>query len=367
MPRRNSDQHFLLSAAARMLSLAALLSMKEADAEVMFAMIRWSDTQGRPVCPHCTGPTCYDCRRPGGPPRWRCKACHKDFTLTSGTLFAFHKLPLRIYLTAVLIMLDEVKGKSGLALSRDLGVQYKTAFVLAHKIREAMASQMKDAVIGGAGRTVEVDGCYVGGHVRLENRLDERKDRRLAEHRTGKRRVVVAARERGGRTLTGVFASEAASTGFIKAHVDPATTLQADEAPDWDGLHARFETRRINHQNAYSLDGASTNQAESVFSRFRRGEIGHHHHQSGAYLGQYAREAAFREDHRRDSNGRQLRIVVGLVTRKRPSVDFCGYWQLAPEPHSHSRTRHCDEEPAPSFSSVSLCRRRTLLTSFPVR
>ena len=63
----------------------------------------------------------------------------------SGTLFAFHKLPLRTYLAAIAIFCNEVKGKSALALSRDLDVQYKTAFVLAHKIREAMASEMKGA------------------------------------------------------------------------------------------------------------------------------------------------------------------------------------------------------------------------------
>jgi hypothetical protein len=68
----------------------------------------------------------YDCRRPSGAPRWRCKACRADFSLTSGTLFAFRKLPIRVYLAAIVIFVNEVKGKS--ALSRDLDIQYKTAF-----------------------------------------------------------------------------------------------------------------------------------------------------------------------------------------------------------------------------------------------
>jgi transposase-like protein len=327
MRRRIKGQHFLLTAAARTLSVATVLRMTNGDAEVMFAAIRWPETDGKPVCPHCDCSVCYACHRPNRAARWRCKACRKDFSLTSGTLFAFHKLPLQVYLAAVAIVLNEVKGKSALALSRDLGVQYKTAFVLAHKIREAMASEMKGAVIGGVGRTVEVDGCYVGGHVRPENQKTDRKDRRLADSRTGKRRVVVAVRERGGRTLTAVFNSEAASVAFIKARVDRATTVHADEAADWNALHARFDTRRINHQDAYSLNGASTNEAESFFSRLRRAEMGHHHHLSGLYLDRYAREAAFREDHRRASNGEQVRAVVGLVTRNGPSVDFCGYWQ----------------------------------------
>ncbi len=77
-------------------------------------------------------------RRPNGAARWRCKACRKDFSITSGTLFASHKMPLRSYLMAIAFFANEVKGKSMLALSRDLGTQYKTAFVLTHKMREAM-------------------------------------------------------------------------------------------------------------------------------------------------------------------------------------------------------------------------------------
>ncbi len=76
----------------------------------------------------------------------------KDFTVTSGTLFAFHKLPLRMYLAAIAIFCNEVKGKSMLALSRDLGVQYKTAFVLAHKMREAMAAEIQGRLSAATGR-----------------------------------------------------------------------------------------------------------------------------------------------------------------------------------------------------------------------
>ena len=327
MPRRTKSQHFLLTAAARTLSLATVLRLSDTEAETVFAAIRWPETNGRPMCPACECDAVYDCRRPNGAPRWRCKRCRKDFSLTSGTLFAFHKLPLQIYLAAIVIFVNEVKGKSALALSRDLGVQYKTAFVLAHKVREAMGAEIKGAVIGGEGRTVEVDGCYIGGHVRPENRKEDRKDRRLSANQSGKRRVVVAIRERDGRTLTQVFENEAASVGFIKARVERGAVVHADESSAWNPLHATFETKRINHQDAYSLDGACTNDAESFFSRLRRAEIGHHHHLSGTYLARYAREAGFREDYRRESNGEQFRRVVTLVTKNGPSVDFCGYWQ----------------------------------------
>jgi transposase-like protein len=90
-------QHFLLSAAARTISLGKIFRMKDVEVEATFAAIRWVETAGRPVCPGCGCTICYDCRRPNGGARWRCKACRKDFSLTSGTLFAFHKLNLRDY------------------------------------------------------------------------------------------------------------------------------------------------------------------------------------------------------------------------------------------------------------------------------
>ena len=77
------------------------------------------------------------------------------------------------------------------------------------------------------------------------------------------------------------------------------------------------------------MDGACTNGAESFFSRMRRAEVGHHHHLAGTYLARYAQESAWREDHRRDANGTQVRQVVALALAARPSVDFCGYWQRA--------------------------------------
>jgi hypothetical protein len=99
-----------------------------------------------------------------------------EFSLTSGTLFANRKLPLRAYLLAIAIFCNEVKGKSMLALSRDLGVQYKTSFVLAHKMREAMASEVRQTAIGGDGKRAEIDGGYFGGYVKPANRRENRRD-----------------------------------------------------------------------------------------------------------------------------------------------------------------------------------------------
>src|ERR1700688_3873853 len=173
------SQHFLLSPEAKTLSLAQVFSMSDAEAEAMFCKVRWPDTQGKPVCPRCGGLDAYEARRPNGSLRFRCKACKADFTITSGTLFDSHKLPLRGYLAAIAIFCNEVKGKSALALSRDLNVSYKCAFVLLHKLREAMAEELKGRMIGGEGKVAEGDGGYFCGYIKPSNYRENRRDRRL--------------------------------------------------------------------------------------------------------------------------------------------------------------------------------------------
>jgi transposase-like protein len=320
-------QHFLLSSRAKSLSLAQVFRLSDAEAEAIFRQVRWDATSGAPVCPKCGGLDAYECRRPSGALRFRCKACKSDFTITSGTLFDNHKLPLRTYLAAIAVFCNEVKGKSMVAMSRDLGLSYKAAFVLCHKMREAMAEEMKGRMIGDDCDEASVDGAYFGGHIRPANLREKRIDRRLWKNQTGKRKVVVVIREHGGETLPGVFASEGAALSWIKSRVQKGTTLNADEAGSWNGLHDRFDVKRINHQEAYSFEGACTNWAESYFARLRRGEAGHSHHIAGPYLLRFAQEAAWREDNRRVSNGDQVRRVVGHAMRRGKSVDFSGYWQ----------------------------------------
>ena len=151
--------HFLQSKAARTLSLAQVFRMTEEEAEAAFRKIRWGATEGKPVCPECGGLEPYEYRRPTDLLRFRCKACGKNFSLTSSTLFASHKAPLRAYLAAIAVFMNErVKGKSALALSRDLGMSHKACWILLHKVREAMAEEFKGRKLGGAGKVAEVDG-----------------------------------------------------------------------------------------------------------------------------------------------------------------------------------------------------------------
>jgi len=317
-------QHFLISAAARTLSLASVARMSDEEARATFQRIRWADTNGEPYCPKCG---CLKAYALPTRPVWKCSACHYQFSVTAGTIFADRKRPIRDYLLAIAIFANGAKGHSALQLSRDLDCQYKTAFVLAHKLREAIASEARGLTIGGEGKVGEVDGAYFGGQARKENKAEERKDRRLAEEQTGKRQVVVVARERDGRTLPVVVAKEAHGVPFVRQHVKPGTVLHADEASSWDHLHAHFDMQRINHSVAYSLDCACTNQAESFFSRLRRAEIGIHHRISGQYLHRYASEMSWREDRRRMSNGRQYAEITALALNHPVSREWAGYWQ----------------------------------------
>ena len=97
---------------------------------------------------------------------------------------------------------------------------------------------------------------------------------------------------------------------FIRARVAKGIVLHADEAGSWDNLHERFEVKRINHQEAYSLDGACTNWAKEYFSRLRRAKVGIHHHIAGAYLPRWAQESSWREDNRCQSNGEQVNRIA---------------------------------------------------------
>jgi transposase-like protein len=295
--------------------------MTDDQAHARFVAIRFADNGGAAFCPRCecTAVYTYAARR-----IWKCKACNHQFSVTSGTIFASRKLPIRDYLAAITISVNAVKGISALQLGRDLDVQYKTALVMAHKLREAIGAVQDRGTLAGE---VEIDGAYVGGHGRQANVKADRQSQRADPKLAAKRQSVVIARERGGRTLPIVVAREGDAVPFIRQRVQPGAVIHADEAGGWDRLHAYYEMRRINHSIAFSKDGACTNQAESLFSRLRRAELGQHHHISGKYLSAYALEMAWREDNRRQANG-SLHGMVSTAALAHPvSRVWAGYWQ----------------------------------------
>jgi hypothetical protein len=258
--------------------------------------------------------------------QFKCRACHRQYSPTSGTILSNRKMSYVDLLAAICIFGNAVKGVSSLQLARDIGCHPKSAWVLAHKLRQALASEADGRTVSGE---VEVDGSYVGGSIRPANLKENRIDRRLAQHQTGKRRVVVAFRERAGRTVTLVVRNEAEGVALANRIAAENTTLIADEASHWDALSHRFQIQRINHSEAYSMDGISTNQVESYFARLRRMIRGQHHWVSPQHLHQYAREAAWKEDHRRLSNGTIANRVLGLALAHPVSDTWSGRWQRA--------------------------------------
>jgi hypothetical protein len=190
----------------------------------------------------------------------------------------------------MLLYSNSVKGVPALRLARELNVQYKTAFVLAHKMREAMLLRRDESPLDGE---VEMDGAYFNGHIRPANKKANRIDRRKAKYQRPHKRVVITLRSRGAkgcggrRTLTFVAKSkdQISVARLAKDYIAPGTTVYADEAPAYDVLSSRFVTRRINHQVEYRADdGTNTNTAEGYFSRLRRMQYGVAHHFSSMYL-----------------------------------------------------------------------------------
>jgi len=194
-----------------------------------------------------------------------------------------------------------------------------------HKLREALAAEIADKPLEGE---IEIDGAYFGGYVRPANFKADRVDRRRVENQNGKRRVVLALRERKGRTHTFVVNSEAEGVAIASSVAREGSVFYADEAAHWDALHSSLVAHRINHSEAYSYyNGVNTNQAESFFSRLRLMVSGQHHHVSAQYLHQYANHAGWLEDHRRNSNGVNAMALLGGALTHPTSNAWAGYWQ----------------------------------------
>ena len=328
------SQHFLLSAKARTLSVLKVARMADEEAFKVFKELRWG-AGDEVTCPCCGVIGKHAFRKDRR--QWRCLDCGHTFSVTAGTIFANHKLPLKTYLAAIAIYANAAKGLSALQLSRDLNVQYKTAFVLMHKMRESLMAHRDESALAGE---VHMDGAYVNGYIRPKNKKADRIDRRLAVNQRPDKRCVFVIRQKADaandamtgadKTLTFVIKQEnqADVSKLAGAFVRKGSVICADESNAYDPLHAKFETRRVNHSVEYRADDGTTNNlAESYFSRFRRMQYGQTHKFGNLYLTNYANEAAFREDSRRQSNGAIFLEVAKRCARTHASRDWCGYWQ----------------------------------------
>ena len=304
-----------------------LARVSEAKAYAWFKQARWYRTEGKPCCPDCGTLRCYEMSRA----RFKCsdRACKKVFTVTSGTAFAFRKLSFKKMLIALWFAANSVKGKAALQLSREIGVQFKTAWVLLMKLREVVAARRETMRIGS---DVEIDGKYIGGHVRKKNKAEDRVDRRLKENQNSDRLCALAIRGRGpgSPTFTQVIRNKDrdAAWAFVRDHVSREVTVYADEHSSYDELRLLNPLKRVNHSQAYATEeGDNTNTVESFFSRVERSYRGIHHRFSVRYLDWYVADLAWREDARLRSNNWQTNALLALALNQPTSRYLCGYWQ----------------------------------------
>ena len=143
----------------------------------------------------------------------------------------------------------------------------------------------------------------------------------------GKRKVVVVIRVRGCNSVPAACNTESQAAPFIRGRIAEGTVVHADEAASWDNLHERFEVKRINHQEAYSLDGACTDMAVEYFSATPLRDRDPPPHRGRVSPALCAGESSWREDNRRQSNGEQVNRIASFAMKRGKSVDFTGYWQ----------------------------------------
>ena len=309
--------------------------MSEDRAYQWFYRARWG--AGKPTCPFCGVLDAYSMVRNGKRMnRFRCrdKDCRREFTVTSQTIFSDHKLPFRKLLAVMALFVHDVKGKAALVICRQVGITYRSAWALLMKLREAVAAAQPPEPLDGV---VEIDGTYVGGYQRPQNRRRDRADARLVENAPpAGRQAVTALRQRPiaglpDRVITAVTPGEVIefAEDIVIRKVYRRAIVVSDEHPAYAHL-GDFNPGaiRIRHVDAYGLGpGLNTNLVESFFSRVRRSAIGIHHRVVGKYLDLYAAALAWQENARRDRFSDRLRFVLGAGLRHPVSRKFCGLWQ----------------------------------------
>ena len=247
-----------------------------------------------PVCPHCGSD---DAKRLEGKSHRaglvQCNACREQFTLTVGTVFERSKVPLHKWLLCNHFLVASKKGMSAHEIGRLLGVTYKTAWFMCHRIRAAMAPT-NPAPLRGPDKVVEADETYVGGKA---------KNRAFRSPRA--KQPVVALVEREGHVRSFHVANVTAKQlrPLILTHVLPTSYLMTDESGVYTRVGREFHGHgTVNHSaSQYVTTGGfkHSNTVENFFSIFKRGVIGTYHHMSEAHLARYTAEFDFRYNHRK--------------------------------------------------------------------
>lgn len=293
-----------------MLNITNRIFHNEAKAAAHIERSRWP--KGEIACPHCGS---LRVRRMEGKTQagmFLCNDCRDKFTVRTGTVMERSHVPLHKWLLATHLMAASKKGMSAKQMERMLGVTYKTAWFLCHRIREAMDGADTGGPLGGPGVFVEADETFVGG--KAKNR---------AHRKPAPKKAVVALIERDGRArsfhVANVTGVKLRSLIFTNVRRD--STLMTDQGAAFRFAGMDFPTHyTVNHsvKQFVRLDRElHSNTAENFFSIFKRGVIGTYHHMSEAHLGRYCREFDMRYNTRKMTDGERADLILkGGVGRR---------------------------------------------------
>lgn len=283
----------------------------ETKAREFLEASRWPDG---PVCPFC-GQMETVSKLGGksmGPGWYFCSDCRDKFTVRVGTLYERSHIPLHKWLFATHLMVSSKKGVSALQLSRMLGLSYKSAWFMCHRIREAM-KPTNPAPIGGANKVVEADETYIGG---------KKKNRAFAKEEP-KKQVIMTLVERDGQSRSFHVADVSAKTlrEKIVTTVSRESYLSTDEHPSYVPIGKEFKGHgTVNHSaDEYVRMGGflHINTAETRFSLMKRAVYGTHHSISEAHLHRYLVEWDFKWNTRKISDGERAAEALKGIEGKR--------------------------------------------------
>jgi transposase-like protein len=280
--------------------------------------IRWPNG---PVCPHCgvvDSATALQgkAHRPG---LYKCKECRQQFSVTVGTVFERSKIPLNKWILAAQLMASSKKGYSAHQLHRTIGVTYKTAWFMMHRLREAMKPKKLERKLGEGGGTVEADETYFGTKPKEELTLG-----RKPKGGWGHKNAVFTLVERDG-TARSFHISGRMFDGVKQAlqeHVSLDASLMTDEAKMYRVIGKKFAYHgTVNHGKKEYVRGVDyTNTVENFFSVFKRGMRGVYQHCSSDHLQRYLTEFDFRYNNRSakgiEDSERAKRLLEGAEGRR---------------------------------------------------